>query len=59
MYYTQDEIREIVRYAGDRGIKVVPEIEVPGHASASIAAYPWLGASSKEQGSGSWATCTM
>lgn len=54
MYYTQDEIREIVRYAGDRGIKVVPEIEVPGHASASIAAYPWLGASSKEQGSGIW-----
>ena len=54
MYYTQDEIREIVRYASDRGIKVVPEIEVPGHASASIAAYPWLGASSKEQGSGIW-----
>lgn len=54
MYYTQDEIREIVRYAGKRGIKVVPEIEVPGHASASIAAYPWLGASSNEKGIAIW-----
>jgi N-acetyl-beta-hexosaminidase len=53
-YYTQDEIREIVQYASERGIKVVPEIEVPGHASASIAAYPWLGASSKEHGRGIW-----
>lgn len=54
MYYSQDEVREIVRYAGERGIQVVPEIEVPGHASASIAAYPWLGASSQRQGSGVW-----
>ena len=54
MYYTQDEIRQIVQYAGERGIQVVPEIEVPGHASASIAAYPWLGASSHTQGSGIW-----
>lgn len=54
MYYTQEEIREIVRYAGERGIQVVPEIEVPGHASASIAAYPWLGASSKAQNSDIW-----
>ncbi|SFU54989.1 N-acetyl-beta-hexosaminidase [Porphyromonadaceae bacterium KHP3R9] len=54
MYYTQDEIREIVQYADERGIQVVPEIEVPGHASASIAAYPWLGASSKRQGKGVW-----
>lgn len=54
MHYSQDEIREIVRYAGERGIQVVPEIEIPGHASASIAAYPWLGASSQAQGSGIW-----
>lgn len=54
MYYSQDEIREIVLYAGERGIQIVPEIEVPGHASASIAAYPWIGASSKKQGSGIW-----
>jgi hexosaminidase len=41
-YYTQDEVKEIVRYAADRHINVVPEIEMPGHASAAIAAYPWL-----------------
>ncbi|MGE0000867.1 MAG: family 20 glycosylhydrolase [Fimbriimonadaceae bacterium] len=42
-YYTQDEIREIVRYAADRHIEVVPEIELPGHSLAVIAAYPELG----------------
>lgn len=41
-YYTQDEAREIVAYAAQRHITVVPEIEMPGHASAAIAAYPWL-----------------
>ncbi|MDR0394084.1 MAG: family 20 glycosylhydrolase [Tannerella sp.] len=54
MFYTQTEIREIVQYAAHRGIKIVPEIEVPGHASASIAAYPWLGASSSKEGKGIW-----
>lgn len=44
-YYTQDEARDIVRYAAARGITVVPEIELPGHAQAAIAAYPWLGVS--------------
>ncbi|MGB9623733.1 MAG: beta-N-acetylhexosaminidase [Phycisphaerae bacterium] len=42
-FYTQDDIREIVRYAADRHINVVPEIEMPGHARAAIAAYPELG----------------
>lgn len=42
-YYSQEEIREIVDYALQRHIKIVPEIEMPGHASAAIAAYPWLG----------------
>lgn len=42
-YYTQDDVREVVRYAADRGITVVPEIEMPGHALAAIAAYPELG----------------
>lgn len=46
-YYTQKEIREIVRYAADRHITIIPEIEMPGHASAAIAAYPWLGTSGK------------
>jgi hexosaminidase len=42
-FYTQDDVREVVRYAADRGITVVPEIEMPGHAVAAIAAYPELG----------------
>ncbi len=41
-YYTQEQIKEIVQYAGDRYITVIPEIEMPGHASAAIAAYPQL-----------------
>lgn len=46
-YYTQAQIKDIVSYARERHIKVVPEIEMPGHASAAIAAYPWLGSSSE------------
>lgn len=42
-FYTHAEIREILAYAEARHITVVPEIEMPGHASAAIAAYPWLG----------------
>ncbi|MEI5103248.1 beta-N-acetylhexosaminidase [Streptomyces sp. PmtG] len=42
-YYTQDDIREIVAYAAARHITVVPEIDVPGHSQAAIAAYPELG----------------
>ncbi|MFL5810550.1 MAG: family 20 glycosylhydrolase, partial [Flavisolibacter sp.] len=41
-FYTQEEIKEIVQYAADRHITVIPEIEMPGHASAAIAAYPYL-----------------
>lgn len=42
-YYTQEEIKNIVKYAAERGILVVPEIDVPGHASALLAAYPEVG----------------
>jgi len=42
-FYTQDDVREIVAYARDRFVNVVPEIEMPGHAQAAIAAYPELG----------------
>ena len=42
-FYTQDDVREIVAYARDRFVTVVPEIEMPGHALAAIAAYPELG----------------
>ncbi|MFC5906661.1 beta-N-acetylhexosaminidase [Streptacidiphilus monticola] len=42
-YYTQDDLREIVAYAAERHITIVPEIDVPGHSQAAIAAYPELG----------------
>ena len=41
-YYTQDQIKEVVKYAADRFVEVIPEIELPGHSSAAIAAYPEL-----------------
>lgn len=41
-FYTQKEIREVVQYAAARHIEVIPEIEMPGHSSAAIAAYPGL-----------------
>lgn len=41
-FYTQEQIKEVVKYAKDRFITVIPEIEMPGHASAAIAAYPEL-----------------
>jgi hexosaminidase len=41
-FYTQEEINDIVKYASERFIEVIPEIEMPGHSSAAIAAYPWL-----------------
>ena len=42
-YYTQDEVRDIVTYAAERGITVMPEIELPGHSLAALTAYPHLG----------------
>ena len=42
-YYTQDDIREIVRYAGERNIMVVPEVDMPAHFAAAMAAYNELG----------------
>ncbi len=46
-FYTQKEIRDVVAYAKARNVTVVPEIEMPGHASAAIAAYPELSCSGK------------
>jgi hexosaminidase len=43
-YYTQDQVRAIVAYARTRHVLIVPEIDMPGHAQAAIAAYPELGA---------------
>lgn len=47
-FYTQDQVREIVAYAAQRYITVVPEIDVPGHASAVVAAYPQFGVTGKQ-----------
>ncbi|MFJ9343692.1 beta-N-acetylhexosaminidase [Streptomyces sp. NPDC101733] len=42
-FYTRDDLREIVAYAAERHVRVVPEIDLPGHSQAAIAAYPELG----------------
>ena len=47
-FYTQEQIKEIINYAADRHITIVPEIEMPGHSTAAIASYSWLGTSKKE-----------
>jgi hexosaminidase len=47
-FYTQEEIKELIAYAEERHIVIVPEIEMPGHSSAAIASYSWLGTTKKE-----------
>ena len=46
-FYTDEEVRDIVHYAAERFVEVVPEIDIPGHSQAAIASYPWLGVSGK------------
>jgi hexosaminidase len=47
-FYTKDEVREVVAYAAERFVTVTPEIELPGHATAAIAAYPELGCTDEQ-----------
>lgn len=49
-FYTQDEIREVVKYAKKRFITIVPEIEMPGHARAALAAYPEYSCTGQQNG---------
>jgi hexosaminidase len=42
-FYTEADVRDIVRYAAARFVTIVPEIDLPGHSQAAVAAYPWLG----------------
>jgi len=48
-YYTQPQVREIIAYAQDRNVTIVPEIEMPGHSAAAIASYPQLSCTGKPQ----------
>ncbi|MEN2416269.1 glycoside hydrolase family 20 protein [Flavobacterium mesophilum] len=48
-FYTQEQVKELVKYASDRAITIIPEIEMPGHSSAAIAAYPELSCFPKER----------
>jgi hexosaminidase len=58
-FYTQDEVRDIVAHAARRHVQVVPEIEMPGHAQAAIAAYPALGSGERPlQVSSNWGVHT-
>lgn len=47
-FYTQEQIKEVVAYALTRQVTIIPEIEMPGHSQAAIAAYPELGCSGKQ-----------
>ena len=53
-YYTQNDIKEIVKYAQERFITIVPEIEIPGHSLGALCAYPWLGCRGEEGNYKTW-----
>lgn len=53
-YYTQKEIKEIVEYAAERFITIIPEIEIPGHSLGALCAYPWLGCRGEEGNYKTW-----
>jgi hexosaminidase len=55
-YYTQDQVRDVIKYAADRYINIVPEIDLPGHSKAALTAYPEYGCNipSSYNVSGTW-----
>ena len=53
-YYTQKDIKEIVKYAQERFITIIPEIEIPGHSLGALSAYPWLGCRGEEGNYKTW-----
>ncbi len=53
-YYTQDDVREIVAYARERFVEIVPEVDIPGHSQAAVASYPALLACDPEKEHGVW-----
>ena len=53
-YYTQDDIKEIVKYAQERFITIIPEIEIPGHSLGALSAYPWLGCEGEKGNYKTW-----
>ena len=57
-YYTQDEMRAVVKYAAMRKIKIIPEIDMPGHCTAMVVCYPKLGTYSKNSSDGANPTFT-
>jgi hexosaminidase len=57
-FYTQAQIRHVVEYARKRHVRVVPEIEIPGHAQAAIAAYPELGCNGPQEVARHWGVLT-
>ena len=53
-YYSQKDIKEIVKYAAERFITIIPEIEIPGHSLGALCAYPWLGCRGEEGNYKTW-----
>ncbi len=54
-FYSQKDIKEIVQYAAERFITIIPEIEIPGHSLGALCAYPWLGCRGKNGNYETWA----